>query len=325
VTIEAARPWLAPLTPLYRLALGLRELELRRGWRRVERLRWPVISIGNLSAGGAGKTPLTIALARALGGRGIYVDVLSRGYGRTSHAAMRVNTNGTAEEYGDEPLEIARAAGVPVFVAARRYEAGLMAETEMPVGVHLLDDGFQHWQLYREVDIVLVSARDFEDRLLPAGNLREPLRALQRADCVVISADDEQVETELKRMGWQGQVWRVRRRMEVLHVNGPVVAFCGIARPEQFFAGLEAGGMQLAARIAYADHHRYSVDDVERLREEMRKRGAVACVTTEKDRVRLSGMAQTLAKALALKVASLRVEIEDEDAAVGWLLGRIKR
>jgi len=318
------RPWLAPLTPLYRLALGLRELELRSGWRRVERLRWPVISIGNLSAGGAGKTPLTIALARALGGRGIYVDVLSRGYRRTSRAAMRVNTNGTAEEYGDEPLEIARAAGVPVFVAARRYEAGLMAETEMPVGVHLLDDGFQHWQLYREVDIVLVSARDFEDRLLPAGNLREPLRALQRADCVAISAGDEEVEAELKRQGWQGPVWRVRRQMEVPHVNGPVVAFCGIARPEQFFAGLEAGGMQLAARIAYADHHRYTMGDVERLRNEMRKKGAVACVTTEKDRVRLSGMAQILAKT-SLKVAGLRIDIEDEEAAFGWLLGRIKR
>ena len=322
---ELARPWLVPLTPLYRLALGLRELELRTGLRRVERLRWPVISIGNLSAGGAGKTPLTIALARALSERGIYVDVLSRGYGRTSRATMRVNPDGAAEEYGDEPLEIARAAGVPVFVASQRYEAGVMAEAEMPVGMHLLDDGFQHWRLYRELDLVLVSARDFRDRLLPAGNLRETPRALLRADCIVTYVDDTDVEAQLKRIGWQGPVWRVRRRMDVPHVDGPVVAFCGIARPEQFFAGLAAGGMQLAARIAFADHHRYSVGDVERLLGEMRKTGAVTCVTTEKDRVRLSGMAKVLAKGLSLSTAGLRVEIEDETAAMTWLLGRIGR
>ncbi|HVU47287.1 MAG TPA: tetraacyldisaccharide 4'-kinase [Terracidiphilus sp.] len=312
------RPWLAPLTPLYRLALGLRELELRS---EVQRLRWPVISIGNLSTGGSGKTPLTITLARALSGRGVHVDVLSRGYGRVSRAAMHVDLNGTAEEFGDEPLEIARAAGVPVFVAARRYEAGVMAEAESPAGVHLLDDGFQHRRLHRDVDIVLVSARDFRDRLLPAGNLREPLRALLRATCMAISADDEGVEELLKSIGWQGPVWRVRRRMEVPQAGGPVIAFCGIARPEQFFAGLEAGGMLLAGRIVFADHHRYTANDVERLREEMRKSGAVACVTTEKDRVRLG----RLVELLPLKTAALRVEIEDEGAILSWLRRRLAR
>jgi tetraacyldisaccharide 4'-kinase len=312
------RPWLAPLTPLYRLALGLRELELRL---EVQRLRWPVISIGNLSTGGSGKTPLTITLARALSGRGVHVDVLSRGYGRVSRAAMRVDLNGTAEEFGDEPLEIARAAGVPMFVAARRYDAGVMAEAESPAGVHLLDDGFQHRRLHRDVDIVLVSARDFRDRLLPAGNLREPLRALLRATCMAISADDEGVEELLKSIGWQGPVWRVRRRMEVPQAGGPVIAFCGIARPEQFFAGLEAGGMLLAGRIVFADHHRYTANDVERLREEMRKSGAVACVTTEKDRVRLG----RLVELLPLKTAALRVEIEDEGAVLTRLLARVSR
>ncbi len=319
------RPWLAPLTPLYRLALKLRELGLRSGRQRIEKLRRPVVSIGNLSTGGAGKTPLTIALAKALSARGIYVDVLSRGYGRTSRAAMRVDADGDADQYGDEPLEIAQAAGTPVFVAAQRYEAGLIAEAEMPVGVHLLDDGFQHWRLYRDLDIVLVSARDFRDWLLPAGNLREPLRALRRADCVAVYAEDEDVEAELKEFGWQGPVWRLRRRMEVPHVDGPVVAFCGIARPEQFFAGLEANGMRPVARVAFADHHRYSVGDVERLLGEMRMRGAVACVTTEKDRVRLGGMAKILAKALALRTAGLRVEIEDEEAAMNWLRGKLAR
>lgn len=317
------RSWLAPLTPVYRLALALHELGLRSGFSKVERLRWPVISIGNLSTGGAGKTPLTIALAQALSRRGMHVDVLSRGYGRASRVAMRVDATGTAEEYGDEPLEIARAAGVPVFVAAQRYEAGLMAEAEMPLGLHLLDDGFQHRLLHRDVDMVLVNTRDFKDRLLPAGNLREPLRALRRATCVVVDADDEEVEARLDGIGWEGPGLRIRRRMAVPYVAGPVVAFCGIARPEQFFAGLEASGMELSARIVFADHHSYSIGDVERLLAEMRKRGAVACVTTEKDRVRLAGMAKTLAKGLSLSTAVLRVQIEDEEAMMDWLLGTL--
>ena len=124
------RTWFVPLVPLYRLALTARELGLRSGLQPVRHLAWPVVSIGNLSTGGAGKTPLTIALAQALTRRGVHVDVLSRGYGRHSRAAARVDPNGSAEEYGDEPLEIARAAGVPVYVAAQRYEAGVLAERD---------------------------------------------------------------------------------------------------------------------------------------------------------------------------------------------------
>ena len=145
---SSARRMLLPLTPLYRLALSLRELRLRSGLEPVRRLRFPVVSIGSLSAGGSGKTPLTIALAQALTRRGIRVDVLSRGYGRRSHAALRVNPKGAAEDFGDEPLLIARDSGVPVYVAAQRFEAGSMAEAALPEPkvpfVHLLDDGFQH-------------------------------------------------------------------------------------------------------------------------------------------------------------------------------------
>jgi len=315
-----ARPWLAPLAPAYRLALGLRELALRSGMEPVRRLRRPVISIGNLSTGGAGKTPLTITLAKALARRGIRVDVLSRGYGRTSHTATRVDPAGTAEQFGDEPLEIARATGVPVYVAARRYEAGMLAEagdsSDSLAGVHLLDDGFQHRQLHRDVNILLLTSRDFEDTLLPAGNLREPLRALHRATCIAIPAEEEGAENKLKNLDWRGPIWRIRRHMEIPAIDGAVVAFCGIARPEQFFAGLEAGGVHIAARLAFADHHRYGAFDVERLIRTREKNGAAACITTEKDRARLG----TLAESLPLKTAELRMEIEEEDTAVELLM-----
>src|SRR5271157_1991229 len=123
------RRWLFPLVPAYRLALAARELCLGCGLEPVRRLPFPVVSVGNLSTGGAGKTPLTIALARALTERGRRVDVLSRGYGRLAAASpARVRPDGTAVEFGDEPLLIARTAGVPVYVARQRYDAGLLAE-----------------------------------------------------------------------------------------------------------------------------------------------------------------------------------------------------
>ena len=282
---SASRPLLRPLVPLYRIGLAVREFGLRSGIEPLRRLKWPVVSVGNLSTGGTGKTPLTIALAKALAAHGLHVDVLSRGYGRGRKAPACVDPNGSAAEFGDEALEIACAAGVPVYVAAERYQAGLLAEVDaserareqgskgaswqvsesasQPVGVHLLDDGFQHRQLHRDVDILLLSRRDLEDRLLPAGNLRESITAILRASVLAIPADDRQLERFLRESApmevrWTGPIWRLRRRMEIPRAAGPVVAFCGIARPEQFFAGLENAGLKLAARFAFPDHHRYS-------------------------------------------------------------------
>jgi len=285
----SARPFLLPLTPLYRLGLALRELRLGSSLEPIRQLRWPVISVGGLSAGGSGKTPLTIALAQTLARRGLHVDVLSRGYGRKEQAALVVDPKGEAETFGDEPLLMARSAGVPVYVAAQRYDAGIVAEDAAADsrGLHLLDDGFQHRQLHRDVDIVLVDGNDLSDRLLPAGNLREPLRDLRRATILVLPADEPELEARLAAVGWRGPVWRVRRRMEVPSVDGPVVAFCGIARSGQFFAGLEAAGVHLASRIAFADHHPYKQHDLDCIRDAARSIGAKTVVTTEKDRVRL--------------------------------------
>lgn len=326
---SAARRFLLPLTPLYRLGLALRELRLNSGLESVRHLVKPVISIGSLSAGGSGKTPLTIALAQALTERGLHVDVLSRGYGRSSNAALRVDPDGAAEDFGDEPLLIARVSGVPVYVAAQRYEAGMMAEAAFGnstgTAVHLLDDGFQHRQLHRDLNILIFDNRDLHDHLLPAGNLREPLSAIHRADVLAIPAEEAAIEMQLERLKWHGLIWRFRRRMEVPSATGPVVAFCGIARSDQFFTGLESSGLHLASRIAFADHHRYDQHDLDCVLGAARSISAAAFITTEKDRVRLGKLAASFPESCPLKTAQLTIEIEDQDASMDWILDRLSR
>jgi tetraacyldisaccharide 4'-kinase len=331
------RSWLAPLTPLYAAGLALRNRRIESGSEPVRRLSWPVVSIGNLSTGGSGKTPLTIALAQALTARGLRVDVLSRGYGRQGKLPARVNPDGDAQEFGDEPLLIARETGVPVYVAPQRYDAGLVAEAAalgaVLSPVHLLDDGFQHRQLHRDIDILLLNRDDLTDRLLPVGNLREPLRAFQRATVLAVPADEPEVEQYLREIiqidrnsetsRWIGPVWRLRRKMQAPAVAGPVAAFCGIARPQQFFAGLEAAGLHLAARFAFPDHRRYTAASLKRLAAAARATGATAFITTEKDRVRLGQLSAGLPQSLPLLTAGLRTEIENEAAAVDWLITRL--
>jgi tetraacyldisaccharide 4'-kinase len=327
------RKLLLPLVPVYRLALWLRERRLGTRAEPIRRLRSPVVSIGNLSTGGAGKTPLTIALAKALTQCGLQVNVLSRGYGRTSLSAAKVQVDGTAEQFGDEPLLIAREAGVPVYVAAKRYDAGLLAEGDTsalaflaeqlkPV-VHLLDDGFQHRQLHRDADILLLNREDWQGTLLPSGNLREPLTAIRRASVLALPAADPELEAELKAWGWEGPIWRLRRTMEVPEVTGPVAAFCGIARPQQFFTGLEAAGLEVVLRKAFPDHHAYTAADLERLAADAQAAGARTLLTTEKDRARLGSLVSSLPSSLPLQTAPLRIEIGHEDEAIAWLLSRI--
>jgi tetraacyldisaccharide 4'-kinase len=314
------RPVLLPLVPIYAAGSGLGSLRRSLGWQKIRALAHPVISIGNISTGGSGKTPLAIALARLLRARGIHVDVLSRGYGRKNGPPTRVRLEGNAEEFGDEPLLIARAADVPVYVARERYEAGRLAETEIQgePRVHILDDGFQHRQLYRDIDIVLLNREDWHDHLLPAGNLREERSSIQRATVLAIPADDREFENELRKT-WNGPVWRLCRAMQVPPLPGPVVAFCGIGRPGQFVAGLKSAGLSIASEVIFADHHTYSIKDVRRLIATADRSNAVALITTEKDQVRLGKMASVFPATLPLKTASLQAQIEDQAAAIGWL------
>lgn len=322
------RPLLLPLVPLYAAGLALRDLRLRPGWEPVRRLRYPVISIGNLSTGGSGKTPLALTLAQLLSARGYHVDVLSRGYGRTSRESARVRPEGTADQYGDEPLLIARTANVPVYVAAERYDAGQLAEadgneSEGQPRVHILDDGFQHRQLNRDIDVLLVSREDWHDHLLPAGNLRESLHAARRASILAIPADEPGFESELRNWGWTGPVWRLQRQMETHGITGSAAAFCGIARPEQFFVGLKAAGVSLVSQTAFPDHHRYTARDIERLVSKTQAAGAAALITTEKDVVRLGDLVKAVPVSLPLRTARLTVSIENESEACDWLATRL--
>src|SRR5208282_1457673 len=136
-----------------------------------------------------GKTPFVIALGELLKARGIHFDVLTRGYGRTTRGVLIVEADGKAADFGDEALLIARRLGVPVIVGESRYEAGRVAERKFQTQLHILDDGFQHRSLARDFDIVLMTERDFGDRLLPSGRLREPLSSLRRADAIVVPED----------------------------------------------------------------------------------------------------------------------------------------
>ncbi len=314
------RPLLLPLVPVYRagqmLANALRP--------RPRELSWPVISVGSLSAGGAGKTPVVRMLAFLLAAHGVGCDVLSRGYGRGSGVVERVDPAGDAGRFGDEPMELARA-GVEVWVGVERLAAGQAAEAEAASHgrdvenpsrtVHLLDDGFQHRRLGRTLDVVLLTLADSRDCLLPAGNLREPLDALRRADVLVVREE----EAEALAPWVRGRTcWLIRRTMR-LPPDAPErpVAFCGIARPETFFSGLAGIGVEVAGRVSFPDHYLYKGEDIDRLVAAAEHTGAGGFVTTAKDAVKLTdGMRRRLGR---LAVANLEVMPADPEAVWGRL------
>src|SRR6202050_4630967 len=177
-----------PLSAIYGAVVRTRNALYDWKVVRAHALQGAVVSVGNLSAGGSGKTPFVILLGELLKERGIRFDVLSRGYGRKTRGVLLVDPGGLPRDFGDEPLLIARRSQVPVVVGEDRYEAGRFAETRFGEQIHLLDDGFQHRGLGRDFDIVLVTLEEARERLLPAGRLREPLQSLRRADAVVLAS-----------------------------------------------------------------------------------------------------------------------------------------
>jgi len=337
--MKIRRPLLLPLTPLYGAGLAIKRQLFEWGWLKQNRLQSPVISVGSLSAGGAGKTPVVLMLATILRQRGYAVRILTRGYKRSSKRVARVEPFDDAGWHGDEPVLLAQRSGVPVFVGADRYSAGVMAEQSEPsekIVVHLLDDGFQHRQLARDLDIVLLTKEDVKDTLLPAGNLREPLAALEQADVVVLREEEAEalrtvVATYAREQGGGPTIWVIRRRLS-LGEGGAValptmpLAFCGIARPESFSGMLRSVGYEAVETVVFADHHAYGERDVVRLLERARLCMANGFVTTEKDAVKLTPVMRDQLEAIGpMVVARLNVELLEEKDAVIQLVSKVGR
>lgn len=313
----------------------------RRSWyeadpSRRRHLSRPVVSVGNLVVGGAGKTPVVAAIARLLAGAGHRPAILSRGYGRrTRTEGVVVVSDGTnlivpAADSGDEPQMLARALpGVPVLVAADRYVAGRLAEARFDASVLLLDDGFQHLALARTIDLLVVAGEDLTAKVLPAGPLREPLEAARSADAVLVYGDED----EARRIGERLNVdaaFAVRTHFRQLRAIGGdgaavhatrVVAAAGIARPSRFFDALRHRGFDVARTLTFRDHHWFTAADIERIADAARAAGAGTVVMTEKDAVRLDGLPRD--RTLAWTTLPMDVSIAPAGEFAAWLGRRL--
>jgi tetraacyldisaccharide 4'-kinase len=301
-----------PLSVAYGAVVGAKNRLYDTGVLKPRKLHRPVISVGNLLVGGSGKTPFVILLGQLLRQRGVAFDVLSRGYARKSRGVLEVDPNGSPQQFGDEPLLIARRLGCAVIVGESRYQAGLYAEKKYGPQVHILDDGFQHRSLERDFDIVLLTPEDLTDRLLPAGRLREPLSSLKRADSIVITDD----------MDASGKpAWRVTRSLEVSNPPDRPIVFCGIARPHKFVEQLRALNVEPVASKFYRDHHPYSAVDIDDLKAMRDSLGATGFVTTEKDAINLGPHIEALG---SVCVARVRMELLDAADALDTILRVIR-
>ena len=307
---------------------------MRRSWyerhpqsrRSLDR---PVISVGNLSVGGSGKTPIVAALARMLLDMGQRPAILSRGYARRRATdGVVVVSDGNrvlepVENSGDEPQMLARALpGVPVLVCADRHLAGRLAEKRFAATVMLLDDGFQHLALGRNVDVLVMPASDLDDAVLPSGRLREPLDAASSADCVLVPGSLEDVSRVAETFD-RMPVFRVTNHfgsVQGVDASAPsgtrVVAVAGIARPERFFTTLREQGFEIVRELRFPDHHWFSSDDLDRIRTIAKDASADFVATTEKDAVRVAPQS-------GWAVLPMTAVIEPPELFSSWLRERL--
>ena len=330
------RVFLSPLAWLW--GAGSR-LNTRRNLRRQETLNTPVISVGNLSAGGTGKTPLVLHLAERLRAAGHAPAILSRGYGRTSHHKALVFAAGaeaSVTHTGDEPQIFLKSGLAPLGIGGHRYSVGRLMEDKFGPGVFLLDDGFQHRRLARTLDIVLVDALDpfGNGRLLPLGRLREPVAALARARAFILTRTEAAVsliaiERRLRQINPQAPIYRSRTvaRTWVRFGTGeqrpaddldrqPVIAFCGLGNPQAFWSTLQRLEVNVAERFAFDDHHRYTPGQLRRLLHSSRVAGARVMVTTQKDVVNLCADCESLLPGIELYWLKIDVSIERDGELV---------
>jgi tetraacyldisaccharide 4'-kinase len=330
---------LAPLGRLYGLAMRARRALYGSGRFRVHELGVPVISVGNLTTGGTGKTPLVEWIARELARNDQRVCILTRGYGRHKPGARVVVSDGAeivsnASEAGDEPLLLAEALkGLAAVISdADRIAAAGWAIENLHSEVFVLDDGFQHLRVARNLNILTIDATSpwGNGKLLPAGILRESPAELARADCIVITrADDAKAVEELRReiaahsngipifasrmrlsgirevRGQLGQSQIVEEEIK----GSRVAVFCGLGNPESFFSLLRRAAYQLAHTQVFRDHHMYTQSDIDRVVRESVARGAQILLTTAKDEVKL----RSLSPRLPCYAVEIEIEIENEE------------
>jgi tetraacyldisaccharide 4'-kinase len=315
---------------LYRLIVDLRNRFYDRQILKSVRLSCPVISVGNITVGGTGKTPCVIGLTRMLQQNGFRCAVISRGYGGKNPQAVNIVSDGNsillgAESAGDEPLLIARSLpGIPVITGAKRKFTGQTAIDRFSSNVLVCDDAFQHRQIIRDIDIVLLDARKpfGNGHLLPRGPLREPEGGLLRADCIILTRAEggEPLHPDIAEMVTRvgTPVFRAAHQFKELIVRGEnhlpdqnvlqgkkVCAFCGIAQPASFKKLLIEAGSELMSFIDFPDHYAYDERDLEDLKKHFLKYNADYWITTEKDAMRLEAYPEFL-KTLCI----LRMEME---------------
>ena len=335
---------------LYELGVRLRIALYETHYLKSHHLNAPVISVGNLTVGGTGKTPLVSFLACYLRDEGHNVAILSRGYKRASRGLVEVSNERQVlcgpREAGDEPYLLAtQCAGVRVVVDANRYAAGKWLEEQSSVSVMILDDGFQHLGLGRDLNLVLIDATEplGGDEMAPFGRLREPLTSLRRADAVIVTRADQPFDqpavkaiiatycrqdtpvfyayhdvTGLRRLGKEeiiAPVTFTRRR---------VAAVSGIARPERFVDDLLHFGMTIALRRDFVDHHRYTQEEFLEVVNAAHAAGAEAIIMTEKDAMNLPTEAVS-ASALPIYAAQIEFRCEEEIALKGLVLRSMLR
>lgn len=330
------RMLLLPFSWLFELVVKLRNRAYDKGWLRQESAGVPVLSVGNITAGGTGKTPFVEYLVRHLVAAGKHPAVISRGYRRRSNGVVVVSDGKTvqsdAARGGDEPVQMAKKLGsVPVVVAERRIAAARVAVRDFHADVLVLDDGFQHRALKRDLNILVMDARKDLTRepLLPVGLRREPLSAVQRASIVVLSRVDINTEPAAWLAGiakWlpgplilsrsvPAGVYRLADQHEVSPADlleNSILAFSGIADHAGFLRSLQGLGVTIADDVKFWDHHQYTRGDVLRMIEAMRASGATSFITTEKDAVRLEAepeLKDLLLEAAPVYVARVEVEI----------------
>jgi tetraacyldisaccharide 4'-kinase len=301
----------------------------------------PVISVGNIRVGGSGKTPMVEYIARLLVASGERPAILTRGYARRKPLdGVTVVSDGSnviagLDVAGDEPLMLARAVnGALVFVGANRYLSGRLAERKLGATVHILDDGFQHVELARDVDLILVSEEDLADQPLPSGRLRERLSAAAIADAALVTASYDTAAERIARALRVPTVFRVTRTIGAPHMIAPsrdsvvvpggsrVFLVTGIARPERFEADAAAVGWEIAGVMTFRDHHPFDARDVKRIRAAAQAARSAIVLTTEKDAVRLAACDLD---DLPIAAVPLVFGVEPPDRFRVWLFERIGR